>query len=214
MFWPDQSPVLEMDLSALYGFDVNLIHELPLYDDQGQVRVVVEVPRGSAVKLKYDPRFGLFVWSRPLPLGIRYPYDFGFLPQTLAGDGDALDAIVYAEVESYPGVVVSARPIGALRVEQQRDGQPVKRNDRFLMVPTNAHRRGQVGDIVDVPRRVLDELEAFFVASLALTGKNVRYCGWADAAEARSLIADAHAAYRQARDSSKPEEPAHENPPS
>lgn len=184
---------------ALYGSGVNLLHDLPLRDESGRVRVVVEVPRGSGVKLKYDDRLGLFVWSRALCLGIRYPYDFGFLPQTLAGDGDALDAVVFAEETSYPGVVVPARAIGALRVEQQRRGHAVKRNDRVLVVPASAHRRKQLDDIGAVPQRVLDELEAFFAASLALTGKSVRFCGWADAAEATRLIDDAHAHYKESR---------------
>lgn len=189
---------------AQYGCGVNLLHELPLYDDTGRVRVVVEVPRGSGVKLKYDDRLGLFTWSRALSLGIRYPYDFGFFPQTLAGDGDAVDAVIYAEEGSYPGVVVPARVLGALRVEQQRPGQPVKRNDRILVVPASAHRRKQLSDIAHLPQRVLDELEAFFAASLALTGKSVRFCGWADADEATRLIAEAHALYGQPRTDGKP----------
>jgi inorganic pyrophosphatase len=190
---------LAWDGGALYGSGVNLLHELPLRDERGHVRVVVEVPRGSGVKLKYDDDLGVFVWSRALCLGIRYPYDFGFLPQTLAGDGDALDAVVFAEVGSSPGVVVPARVIGALRVEQQRPGQPVKRNDRVLVVPASAHRRTQLDDISGVPERVLDELQAFFAASLALTGKNVGFRGWADAAEAIRLIDDAHAQYKESR---------------
>lgn len=184
---------------SLYWVLVNLLHDLPLRDEAGHVRVVVEVPRGSGVKLKYDDRLGLFVWSRALSLGIRYPYDFGFFPQTLAGDGDAMDAVVFAEEGSYPGVVVPARVIGALRVEQQRPGQAVKRNDRVLVVPASAHRRKQIGDIGGVPQRTLDELQAFFAASLALTGKSVRFCGWADAAEATRLIEDAHIDYKEGR---------------
>ena len=156
---------------------------------------MVEVPRGSTVKYKYDDRTGLFVWSRALPLGVHYPYDFGFLPQTLSGDGEGLDALVWADVPSHPGIIVPCRAIGALRVEQQRPNQPTKRNDRLLAVPVNAHRRGQVQDVGDIARRVLDEIEAFFAASLALTGKNVRFCGWADAVEAARIIDDSHARY-------------------
>lgn len=174
---------------------MNLLHELPLFDERGNVRVVVEVPRGSSVKLKYDEHTETFVWSRPLPLGSSYPFDFGFMPQTVAGDGEALDALVYAEVASFPGVVVPSRAIGALRVEQMRPGQPNKRNDRVLVIPANSHRRGQLRDIGDVAQRVLDEIEAFFGASLALTGKQVRFCGWADARETAKLIQQAHASY-------------------
>lgn len=187
-----------MDMQSLYWGKVNLLHDLSLRDAGGTLRVVVEVPRGSEVKLKYDEDTGTFEWSRTLTLGVRYPYDFGFLPQTLAGDGDAMDALVFAEAASYPGVVVPGRAIGALRVEQMRPGQPVKRNDRVLVVPVNDHRGDGLQDIDQVATRVRDELEAFFTASLALTGKRVRFCGWADAAETAGLIADAHARYRAA----------------
>lgn len=184
-----------MMLQTVYLGMVNLLHDLPLRDEVGTLRAVVEVPRGSAVKLKYDDRTGTFVWSRTLTLGVVYPYDFGFLPRTLAGDGDALDAVVYAEAASYPGVVVPARAIGALRVEQQRPGQPAKRNDRVLVAPVHAHRRDALHDIDGVPQRLRDELEAFFTASLALTGKTIRLCGWAGAAEAERLVEEAHARY-------------------
>ena len=188
-----------MATPSLYWGEVNLLHDLSLRDRGGILRMVVEVPRGSEVKLKYDEHTDTFMWSRTLTLGVRYPYDFGFLPQTLAGDGDAMDALVFAEASSYPGVVVPGRAIGTLRVEQLRTGQPVKRNDRVLVVPVNDHRGDVLQDIDQVSARVREELEAFFTASLALTGKRVRFCGWADAAESERLIADAHARYRAAR---------------
>ncbi len=175
---------------------VNLMHELPLYDQAGHLRVVVEVPRGSGVKLKYNDRLGVFEWSRILSLGVSYPYDFGFLPQTLAGDGDAVDALVFADVGGFPGVVVPSRILGALRVEQKRLDQPKKRNDRVLVAPAVDHRGQRLDNIDGVPRRVLDEIEAFFAASLALTGKVVEFCGWADADEAAELVTAAHDRYR------------------
>ena len=174
---------------------VNLLHDLPLYDRDRFAHMVVEVPRGSSVKLKYDESLGVFTWSRALSLGVCFPHDFGFLPQTLAGDGDAVDVMLLTSVASYPGVVVKTRALGTLRVEQQRGTQPIKRNDRVLAIPVNAHRGKHLRDIGDVPTRVLDEIEAFFRASLMLTGKNVRFCGWADAHETRELIDEAHERY-------------------
>lgn len=182
---------------ALYPEQVNLLHDLPLYDRDGRAHVVIEVPRGSNVKFKYDDELGVFTWSRALSVGVCFPHDFGFLPRTLAEDGDAVDTLVLSPVPGYPGVVVKGRVLGALRVEQKRPGQPVKRNDRVLVVPVNAQRTHHLRDIGDVPRRQLDEYQAFFQASLLLTGKNVRFCGWADAAETRTLIDEAHERYRQ-----------------
>jgi inorganic pyrophosphatase len=178
---------------------VNLIVDLPLAAGPGLVHAVVETPRGSAVKLKYEPTLGAFRWSRALPLGMALPYDFGFLPQTVAGDGDAVDALIYTEVASHPGVVVRGRLIGALRVEQQRDGGPVKRNDRLVVVPAEEHRRDGLTEVAQLPSRVRDELEVYFDSSLALTGKTIRFAGWADAAEARASLDAARRAFKRRR---------------
>jgi inorganic pyrophosphatase len=170
---------------------VNLFHDIPLHSEGGGVNVVVEVPAQSRVKLKYQPDLNQFIWSRSLSLGVCFPYDFGFLPQTIAGDGDALDVLVYSDVGSYPGVIVPARVLGALRVEQQRDGQPVKRNDRILVAPIYDHRGDHLTDVGQLPERVTAEIVEFFRASLVLTGKVVRFKGWADAGEAEQIIAAA-----------------------
>jgi inorganic pyrophosphatase len=170
---------------------VNLIQDIAPHDDQGRVRVVVETPAGSRLKLKYDPAIGSFTWSRLLAAGITFPFDYGFVPRTLSGDGDALDALVYTEVASYPGVVVPGTVVGALRVEQQRDGQPAKRNDRLIVVPTFDHHRAHISCVSELAERAKGEIEEFFRASLVLTGKRVLFRGWADAAEAGTILADA-----------------------
>jgi inorganic pyrophosphatase len=167
---------------------LNLVNDLPSRDESGRVLAVVEVPRGCQVKLKYDAELEAFMWSRALPFGMAFPYDFGFVPQTLADDGDALDALIYTEVGSYPGVVVRGRVIGALRVVQQRDGGPEKRNDRIILVPDAEHRRDGLLDVAQLPARVRQELETFSPASLALTGKSIRFDGWAPADEAEAAV--------------------------
>jgi len=89
----------------------------------GGFHVVVESPRGSPVKLKYDPELSCIVSGRPLPLGFVYPYDWGFVPGTRAPDGDPVDALVFWEVPTFPGIVLRCRALGVLEVEQDgRDG--------------------------------------------------------------------------------------------
>jgi len=175
---------------------MNLLRDLPSHDDDGNLLVVVEVCAGSRVKLKYDPRLEAFVWSRALTVGVVYPWDYGFVPRTASGDGDALDVLVYSHAgPTHPGVVVPARPIGALRVEQRRGAGPVKRNDRLLVVPVDDHVHSDLREVADLPRRAHAEIEEFFRASLALTGKDARARGWGDAAEAAELVADACARF-------------------
>jgi inorganic pyrophosphatase len=167
---------------------MNLLTDLPLQNDSGEFHVVVEVPRGSTVKLKYQPNFEAFTWSRALPFGLAYPYDYGFFPRTISGDEDAIDAMVLADVPSYPGVVVPSRIIGALRVTQDRPPKGRRRNDRVIVVPVNEHRYGHIRNISDLPDRVREEIEAFFQASLVLTGKTIEIDGWADASEATASV--------------------------
>lgn len=171
---------------------MDLLRDLPLrLPDHSGLRMVVETPRGSGIKFAYDPDTESFAWSRALIAGLTYPYDFGFLPQTLGDDGDALDALLLTDLGSHPGVVVPSRVLGALRVEQFRDDQPIKRNDRIMLMPLNEHRSGHIGEVADLPERMRDEIEAFFLASLQLTGKRIEFRGWADAEEARELVAAA-----------------------
>ena len=86
----------------------------------GLIHVVVESPAGATNKIKHEPGLGAFVLSRPLPLGMSYPHDWGFVPGTRAPDGDPLDALVLNEGTTYPGLIITARPIGVLRLEQNR----------------------------------------------------------------------------------------------
>jgi inorganic pyrophosphatase len=166
---------------------VNLLRDIPLRSKKGGYHVVVEVPRGSALKLKYRPEYEAFEWSRAMRFGLSFPYDYGFFPQTSADDGEAVDAMVYSEVASYPGVVVPCRIIGALKVTQSR-GTGNRRNDRVIVVPENEHRYSSVADVDDLPNRVREEIQAFFESSLTLTGKTVSFDGWADAAEATAHV--------------------------
>ena len=178
--------------------NVNLFRDLPTRDRAGNLLIVVEAPRGSQVKIKYDETLRAFLWSRSLTLGMRFPYDFGFVPRTLADDGDALDGLVFADVGTSSGVVVPCRVIGAVRIAQRRNGGPEKRNDRIIAVPIAEHRHSQLSDVTELSTRVRGEIDAFFAASLALTGKHIELRGWASAAEAEQLVAAAAARFSPA----------------
>jgi inorganic pyrophosphatase len=166
---------------------------IPAFDGGDVFHVIVEAPRGSTLKLKYEPKWEAMSVSRPLPLGVVFPYDWGFVPSTKAPDGDPLDALLLWDVASYPGVIVKCRAIGVLQVEQNRSPkEPTERvrNDRILAVPIEARREHGVRDLDVLPARVRQELEQFTIAATALEGKDVRVVGWGDAHAALQLVRD------------------------
>ena len=164
---------------------------LPTFATDETFHVVVETPRGSTLKLKYEATWQAMSISRPLPLGVVYPLDWGFVPSTQAADGDPLDAMLLWDVASYPGVVVPCRAIGVLQVEQNRtdhEGSSRVRNDRILAVPLASRREADVKEVASLPGRIRQELEQFAVAATALEGKAIRIVGWGDAATALALV--------------------------
>ncbi len=170
---------------------------LPPRSEDGDVHVVVESPAGATVKLKYDPKLHVFMVSRPLVLGLRYPHDWGFVPGTRADDGDPLDALVIGDTPTYPGVVHVTRPIAVLRVTQRKKhGQPGERerNDRIIAVSTKAFRDDTIRDLADLPKRVRDELSELFAMLVGLEQKQLVIEGWGDRAEAEKAVDEAIAA--------------------
>jgi inorganic pyrophosphatase len=162
---------------------------LPTRSRDGSFHVVVESPRGSPVKLRYDPELEAFTISRPLVLGLRYPFDWGFVPSTRMPDGDPLDAMVLSDVPTYPGVVLRCHAVGVVQLNQDsRDGRGVVRNDRLIAVPYTAPRFEGLDEVRQLPERFRRELEQFFLSAVLLTEKRVALLGWGPAAEAEALV--------------------------
>jgi inorganic pyrophosphatase len=165
---------------------------LPTFVDDDMFHVVVESPRGSSVKLKYDGALEVMSISRPLALGLSYPFDWGFVPSTEGPDGDPIDALVFWDVATFPGLVIPCRALALVQVEQDRKGHSGQRtrNDRVIAVPEEDRRA--IADTPDaLPARVRKELEHFFVAATVFEGKNPTVLGWKGAAAALALIRDA-----------------------
>jgi inorganic pyrophosphatase len=181
-----------MILACLRG--MSSLNTLSASPSPGLVHVVVESPRGSTNKLKYDPELQAFTLSRPLPLGLAYPHDWGFVPGTAAEDGDPVDALVLSEGTTYPGLVLVVRPIANLAVEQDSkskrgpDGKPEReRNDRLIAVPVVAP-PAEWRSADDLPKRVREELEQFFVHVVAFEDKHVAILGWEPPEAALAMV--------------------------
>jgi inorganic pyrophosphatase len=174
---------------------------LPAFRSDGSLNVMVESPRGSAVKLKYEPEEGVMTLSRPLPAGLVYPHDWGFVSSTRAADGDPLDTWIAWDLASYPGVVVPCRPLGVLKVEQAsaRPGGR-ERNDRLAVLPLKAERLEHVRSVFDLADRVRAEMEQFFLHAVAFEDKELRLLGWEGPAEAEALVRDAARRFQDRRE--------------
>jgi|ERR1700741_1940436 len=153
--------------------------KLPLKTDDGLVRVVIETPMGSRQKIDYDARRRCFFVKRRMPLGVAYPFHFGFLPSTHGEDGDPLDAIVLHDQSAFPGLVLNCRIIGALKLSQTEEGKTV-RNDRFMAVPQTEVAPDAPKRIGDVSKRMRAEIEEFLRVSVRLANKELEFEGWVD----------------------------------
>lgn len=163
------------------------LEKIACREEDGAVNVVVESPRGSVVKMKYDARVHAFRFHRALPLGLAYPYDWGFVPGTRAADGDPLDAMVLFEAPTWPGVIIASRPIGLLRLVQRKEGREVH-NDRILLTPRGEERHQ---DVRELAPKLREELESFFVTVAKKSNDGVKVEGWEGPESAARCIDDA-----------------------
>ena len=170
-------------------FATKTLDALPTRNDEGAWLAVVEASQGTRHKLKYTPEWDAFVLDNVLPIGLAFPYAFGFLPSTLGDDGDPLDVLVLADESLTPGSVVPCRIVGVIEAEQHdEDEEAAKRNDRLLAVAVKSHRHGDCTELKDLPANVLDEIEQFFVAFNASKGGSFRPLARRGAAVATRLV--------------------------
>ena len=165
------------------------LRRLPARDAEGAIHVVVESPRGATVKLKYEPALGVMTVARALPLGLAYPYDWGFVPGTAAADGDPVDAMIVWDATSFPGTLVRCRALGVVLLEQDAKGDGGRiRNDRLILLPVKYDRGAPVHEVDDLPERLREEIAQFLLMTVVFGKKNPRVLGWGGAAEAEALV--------------------------
>ena len=147
------------------------------------VDVFVEIPKGSRTKYELDKKTGRIRLDRVLFSSVHYPADYGFVTDTLAGDGDPLDALVVVEEPTFPGCVIPARPIGTLLMRDSKG-----EDEKILAVPIGDPRFDEIKELTDLPKHWLREIETFFATYKELEGDAVSLGGWKDAKTAWSLI--------------------------
>ena len=165
----------------------------PIDKKDGLLQVIVETPAHSRNKFAFDPDQKVFALKKVLPAGMVFPYDFGFLPQTLAPDGDPIDVLLLMDQPAFPGCAVKARLIGVIEGEQL-DGKKKIRNDRLVAVAEVNHMYANIKKLGDLPKKWLVEVQDFFVNYHSLEGKKYKLLGCKGEAAALRLIKEAQKA--------------------
>jgi inorganic pyrophosphatase len=152
------------------------------------LRCLVEIPKGSRNKYEWDPKLGAIKLDRFLFSSVAYPADYGFITDTLAEDGDPLDALVLVSEPTFPGCVIEVRPIAVLCMTDDEG-----LDDKIVCVPFQDPNWSDLHSLEDIPRRLRVEIEHFFTIYKEPEGKEVDVRGFRDRDEALRLIEEAQA---------------------
>lgn len=156
--------------------------------DDGELTVVVEIPKGSRNKYELDHASGAIVLDRMLFTSMQYPTDYGFIEGTLGLDGDPLDALVFVGEPTFPGCRIRARAVGLFRMEDEKGP-----DEKVLCVPLRDPMWSQVEDLGDLNANLLNEIEHFFQVYKDLEGHKVATDGYEDRASALQVIEQSRA---------------------
>lgn len=173
----------------------NLVHSIPTGENPPEeINCLVEIPKGCTNKYEYDKKYGAFKLDRVLYEAVFYPTEYGIIPQTLnREDGDPLDIMVLSTFSTFPGCVISCRPIGALRLEDSGES-----DDKIIAVPFDDPRFDEVKNLDDLSSHAKKEIKNFWENYAELQpDKKIKVIGWSGKAKAHQLIKAAIKTYQE-----------------
>lgn len=159
------------------------LSRIPAQPEPGLLNVLIEIPGGSKNKYEFDKSLKTFILDRVLFSSVQYPYDYGFVPNTLADDGDPLDGMVLMDEPTFPGCVIASRPIGMLEMIDGGD-----RDEKILCVPAEDPRYKSVTSLSGIAQHRLDEIAEFFRTYKNLEKKVTEILGWKDVDAVNPLV--------------------------
>lgn len=181
----------EIKALYLYLLPVNIpamkLNKIKAYNDK-TVNVIIETPKGSQNKYVYDEAMKIFKLKKTLPLGMTFPFDFGFVPNTKSGDGDPLDVLVIMEEPAFAGCMVKCRVIALLKAKQQERNGDELRNDRIVAVAEASHVYSDIKKLEDLNEHLSTSIEHFFVDYNKHEGKSFFPLGWENTDSAMNRI--------------------------
>jgi inorganic pyrophosphatase len=167
-------------------------HDLPTGPNPpAEVTAVIEIPTNERNKYELDKEHGIFRLDRVLHSAVHYPGDYGFLPRTLADDGDPLDVLVLMTIPVFTGCLVDARPIGLFHLIDSGVA-----DEKVLAVPKGDPYSEGLNDLADIPQHYLKEIEHFFRVYKDLEGTHTETRGFEGADAALHAVRRAMVSYR------------------
>ncbi|MCB0345477.1 MAG: inorganic diphosphatase [Bdellovibrionales bacterium] len=161
------------------------------------IPIIIEIPKGSRNKYEYDKARKIIKFDRMLFSSVHYPSDYGFIPDTLADDGDPLDALVMVWEPTFPGCLVEAKPIGLFSMTDDKGN-----DEKILCVPIADPLWNHIEKLSEVPPHYLREIEHFFKIYKDLEGKKTTTKGWLGTTEALECIKSCQERYNKQKASS------------
>jgi len=162
--------------------------------EDGTLTCFVEIPKGSRNKYEYDVKSGVIKLDRFLFSSMVYPTDYGFIPDTLALDGDPLDAMVCVSEATFPGCVIPVKPIALFKM---RDEKGI--DDKIICVPLKDPNWNEHERLEDLPQQLQEEISHFFAVYKTLEQKDVTVDGWYSREDALVEIEESRARWRASR---------------
>lgn len=154
------------------------------------IEVLIEIPKGSRNKYEYDKERNVIKFDRMLFSAVHYPSDYGYIPDTLALDGDPLDALVLVWEPTFPGCLIEAKPVGVFKMWDEHGP-----DEKILCVPVYDPLWNYIQKLSDAPPHLLKEIEHFFSVYKDLEDKKTGVEGWEDRETAIRVIEDAKKRY-------------------
>ena len=154
--------------------------------------VLIEIPKGSRNKYEYDPEKRMIRYDRMIFSSMHYPSDYGFIPETLALDGDPLDVLVLVSEPTFPGCIINVRPIGVFNMADEK-GQ----DEKILCVPVTDPIWNKLTSLKEVNPHLMKEIEHFFMVYKDLEEKKVAVDGWQDEIRAKQIYYECCERYRE-----------------
>jgi inorganic pyrophosphatase len=161
--------------------------------------VMIEVPKGSRNKYEYDKDKRAVKLDRMLFSAVHYPSDYGFILDTLAGDGDALDALVLVWEPTFPGCIIDVKPVGLFKMWDEKGP-----DEKILCVPVSDPNWNYIESLSDVPPHLLEEIEHFFSIYKELEVKKTGVEGWEDRTAAIKVIRESQRRYQEQSGTARP----------